>query len=283
MTGETTTRTRLCPYCANSIEEAAAKCSYCKADLLSGIAPKWLNRNETSSEPRINMISKKKLPIPAKFIWSVALLVVVLLAFFAGGYLQRSELSALSQANLKQLHAKDQIIQSQEAQLAQTRKQLDDNSNQLVEMKRKLEETQKTLAARQQQLAAASREVNRSTANRTVAVRRTASRGPETNASYPAPAAARRTVEPGVYEITQATSVYENPSSSARVISQIDRGTRINVVGTAGDWLEVRSNRGNPPGFVRSDDARLIGRANREGSGPRAARASGGLNGPSPQ
>jgi hypothetical protein len=275
MIGESTTQTRLCPYCANSIEEAAAKCSYCKADLLSGIAPKWLNRNETSSEPRVDMNSKKKIPIPAKFIWSVALLVVVLLAFFTGGYLQRSELSAISQANLNRLRAKDQVIQSQEAQLAQTRKQLEDNSNQLVEVKRKLEESQKALSASQQRLTLASREVDRSNATRSVAVRRTASRGPDTITSYPAPQAARRTVEPGVYEITRATSVYENPSSGARVISQIDKGTRINVVSSAGDWLEVRSNRGNPPGFVRFDDAQPIGRANREGPGTRAARASG--------
>jgi len=277
MIGESTTRTRLCPYCANSIEETAAKCSYCKADLLSGIAPKWLNRNETSSEPRVDVNSKKEFPIPSKFIWSVTLLVVVLLAFFAGGYLRRSELSAVSQANLKRLQAKDQVIHSQEAQLAQTRKQLDDNSNQLVELKRKLEESQKALSARQRRLAVASREVNRLNTTRSVAVRRTASRGPDTIASDPASAAVRRTVEPKVYEITQSTTVYENPSSTARVISQIGRGTRINVVSSTGDWLEVRSNRGNPPGFVRSDDARLL-----NAPGARAARASGSSIGSSP-
>jgi len=278
MNGESTARTRLCPYCANSIEEDAAKCSYCKADLLSGIAPKWLNRNETSSEPRVDMNSKKKFPIPAKFIWSVTVLFVVLLAFFAGGYLKRSELSAISQASLKQLQAKDQVIQSQEVQLAQSRKQLDDNSNQLVEMKRKLAESQKALSARQQRLAVPSHEVDRSSATRSAAVRRTVSRAPETIASYPASTAARQTVEPGVYEITQATSVYENPSSTSRVISQIDRGTRINVVSSTGDWLEVRSNRGNPPGFVRSNDARLL-----NAPGGRPARASRRSNGSSPQ
>lgn len=35
------------------------------------------------------------------------------------------------------------------------------------------------------------------------------------------------------------------------------------------DWLEVRSKHGNPPGYVGSDDARLIGRVNCET--PRAA------------
>ncbi|HZA56243.1 MAG TPA: SH3 domain-containing protein, partial [Candidatus Udaeobacter sp.] len=82
-----------------------------------------------------------------------------------------------------------------------------------------------------------------------------------TTASVPQPVA-RRTAEPGVYETTRATSVYENPSSASRVISQISSGTRINVVSSAGGWLEVRSKRGNPPGYVRSDDARLTDRAN---------------------
>jgi hypothetical protein len=40
------------------------------------------------------------------------------------------------------------------------------------------------------------------------------------------------------------------------VISKIESGTRINVVGSTGGWLEVRSRRGNPPGYVRADDAR---------------------------
>jgi hypothetical protein len=262
MIEESTTRTRLCPYCANSIDEDAAKCSYCKADLLSGIAPKWLNRDGPSSDPRAGLNRKKKFPIPSKFIWAVSLLVIVLLAFFAGGYLQRSELSAVTQANLKRLQAKDQVIQSHEDQLAQMRKQLDDNSNRLAEMKIKLEESQKVLSTTQRRQAVASREADRLNAPRSVAVRRAASRAPDTAASLAQPVAARRSVEPGVYETTQATSVYENPASTARVISQIGRGTRINVVSSAGDWLEVRSNRGNPPGYVRSDDARLIGRAN---------------------
>jgi septal ring factor EnvC (AmiA/AmiB activator) len=190
------------------------------------------------------------------------MLVVALIAFFAGGYIQRSEQLLSSQADLKQLQAKDQMIQSQEAQLAQTRQQLNENSNQLAELKTKLEESQKELMATQQRLGVAAREVDRMNASRSLPARRTASRAPDTAAPLPAPAAARRTAEPGVYETTQATSVYENPSSAARIISQIARGTRINVISSAGDWLEVRSKHGNPPGYVRSDDARQIARAN---------------------
>jgi len=278
MNGESTARTRLCPSCANNIEAAATQCTYCKADFLMGSVPNWLDRKAPSSEPRLGLNSKTKFPIPAKFIGSVILLVVVLLAFFAGGYLQRSELSAGAEANLKRLQAKDEIIQSQQDQFAQVQKQLSENASRLAEMKTKLEENQKALSVTQQRLAFATSEANRVNAPRSVAVRRTALGGPDTIASYPASSAARRTAEPGVYETTQATSVYENPSSTARVISQITRGTRINVVSSTGDWLEVRSNRGNPPGFVRADDARPL-----NVPGARTARASGRSIGSSPR
>jgi Bacterial SH3 domain len=262
MIEKSTTRTRLCPYCANSIEEDTAKCSYCKADLLSDYVPEWLKRDEPSSEPRVGPDNRKKSSIPAKFIWMAAMLVVALTAFFAGGYKQRNQLLLSTQVDLKQLQAKDQMIQSQEAQLAETRQQLNENSNQLAEMKTKLEESQKELSLTQQRLGAATREVDHRNASRSPAVRRTASRAPDTAASIPQPVAARRTAAPGVYETTRPTSVYENPSSASSVISQISRGTRINVVSSAGDWLEVRSKRGNPPGYVRSDDARLVGGVN---------------------
>ena len=253
MIGESTTPMQLCPYCANSVAADAAKCAYCKADLLSGIAPNWLNRSEPSSEPRVDETNKKKFTIPSKFVWSAAIFVVVLSAFFAGGYLQRRDLSLLSQASQKQLQAKDQIIEAQQAQLAQVQQQLSENANQLSATKSKLDESQKALSATQQRL---------SVVSRSVAVGRTASRAPATPPSPTQPVAARRSGEPGVYETTQATAVYENPSSSGRVISQIGKGTRINVVRSSGDWLEVRSNRGNPPGYVRTNDARPIARAN---------------------
>jgi septal ring factor EnvC (AmiA/AmiB activator) len=185
-----------------------------------------------------------------------------LIAFFAGGYIQRSELSLSLQANLKQLQAKDQMIQSQEAQLAQTRQQLNDASNQLAEMKSKVEESQKELSLAKQRVSTAARQAERPSVSRSPAAGRTVSRAPDTAASLPQPVAARQTAAPGVYETTRATSVYENPSSDSRAISQIGGGTRINVTSAAGGWLEVRSKRGNPPGYVRADDARVIGGAN---------------------
>jgi hypothetical protein len=261
MIGKSTTRTRLCPYCANSIAEDATDCSYCKTDFSSQSAPQWLKRDQPSSEPRISPDNRKRSSIPSKFMWPAAVLVVALIAFFAGRYAQRSQLLLSSQANSKQLQAKDQMIQSQEAQLAQTRQQLNENSNQLAEMKTKVEASQRELSLTQQRLGVATREADRLNASRSPAVRRTSSRAPDTAAS-PAPVAASRTAAPGVYETTRPTSVHENASSTSKVISQISGGTRINVVSSAGDWLQVRSKHGNTPGYVRSDDARPIARAN---------------------
>ena len=153
------------------------------------------------------------------------------------------------------------MIQSQEAQLAQTRQQLNENSNQLAEMNTKLDGSQKELSAIKQRLGSASREVDRLNASRSAAARRTASRVPDAGMSLPA-SAPRRTSDAGIYETTRDTTVYENPSPAARVITQIGKGTRISVVSSAGDWLEVRSKHGNPPGYVRSDEARPIARTN---------------------
>jgi hypothetical protein len=253
MIGESTAQTRLCPQCANSIAADAVDCPYCKADIPSQVMPQWLKRDAQSSQPRTSRDNRKRFPIPAKFIWITAMLGVALIGFFAGGYRQRSELALSSQANLKQLQGKDQIIQSQEGQLAQTRQQLNDTTNQLAEMKTKFAAGQKELSLTKQRVSAA--------ASRTPVARRTASPATHSAGSLPQRATARQTAAPGVYQTTRATSLYENPSSAARIISQIGGGTRINVVSTAGGWLEVRSKRGNPPGYVRSDDARQIGGA----------------------
>ncbi|MGZ9243458.1 MAG: hypothetical protein ACXW6K_23555 [Candidatus Binatia bacterium] len=259
MIGESTAQTRLCPDCANSIATDAANCPYCKAELSSQSTPQWLKRDGQSAQTSIGPENRKKFSIPAKYIWLTAMLVVALNAFFAGGYRERSEISLSAQANLKQLQGKDQIIQSQEGQLAQTRQQLNDSANQLAEMKVKLEASQKELSLAKQRVSAAAQQLDRPTASRSPVARRTASRATDAAGSLPQPATARPTAAPGVYETTRATAVYENPSSAARVISQIGGGTRINVVSSAAGWLEVRSKRGNPPGYVRADDARVIG------------------------
>ena len=256
---KTTVRARLCPQCANSIPEDATNCPYCKADLSSDLAPQWLNRNEPGLESR-RPSKTKRLPIPSKLIWMAAMLALALAAFFIGGYLQRQQSLLSSQDKLRELQAKDQIVQSLEKQLAQSRQELSDSSNHLAEARTKLEQSQKDLSLTQQRLGTATHEIDRLNTSRSQAAARTVSRPADSPPPRSAPA--KRAPDAGVYETTRATSVYEDPSASSRVVSQISKGTRINVVSSAGEWLEVRSKRGNPPGYIRSDDARFVGTAN---------------------
>jgi type IV secretory pathway VirB10-like protein len=61
-----------------------------------------------------------------------------------------------------------------------------------------------------------------------------------------------------VYETVRPTVVYAEPSTSSKVVSNIDSNVRLTVVGANNDWLELRSRLGNPPGFVRREHARPL-------------------------
>lgn len=80
-------------------------------------------------------------------------------------------------------------------------------------------------------------------------------------ATRPPVAAARRAGVGGIYQTTRSTTVFESPSASSQVIANIPGGTRIDVVNAKGDWLEVHSRRGNPPGFIRREDATFLEKA----------------------
>jgi len=67
--------------------------------------------------------------------------------------------------------------------------------------------------------------------------------------------ASRNTAAAGTYEAVRDTSVYESPSASSKVVASIPRGYTVTVVGSTGNWLEVRSRSGNPPGYIRRSDA----------------------------
>jgi hypothetical protein len=68
-------------------------------------------------------------------------------------------------------------------------------------------------------------------------------------------APSRSTAAAGTYEAVRDTSVYEAPSASSKIVASIPRGYTVEVVGSTGNWLEVRSKTGNPPGFIRRSDA----------------------------
>ncbi len=69
------------------------------------------------------------------------------------------------------------------------------------------------------------------------------------------PAAQNPSLEPRIYETVRNTAVFEEPSAASRKVATIPNGSRVRVVESTGDWLEVRSKQGRPPGFIRRDDA----------------------------
>lgn len=62
----------------------------------------------------------------------------------------------------------------------------------------------------------------------------------------------------GEYETTRSTVVFAEPRTESKKITMLNPGTRVLVVGSKGDWLEVRSRHGRPPGFIRRDNAMFI-------------------------
>ena len=259
-----TSRARLCPHCANSIEENAVKCPYCKAEFRSTEErPQWPSRDEMAGQPDRNRQ-------PASRAWTkramatlgASSIVVLALGLFSiAGYRQRNDARQLKEANPKQAHEREEKIMTLEGELKQLRQELDKSKKELTSLAAKLEENQKELSATQQRLTTATREAARVAAKRPAIAPGSSARSVKTPPS-PQAAPVRRSAEPGVYEVVRATTVREEPSTTARRVTEINKGTKITVVRTVGNWLEVRSKQGRPPGYVRLDDAILVTRTN---------------------
>ena len=259
LTAQIVARTRLCPNCANSIAEDAPKCPYCKTELGSSPTPQWPTRTAEVPQEATPKAETNKLSAKAKIILALGLLGLALGVFYLiGGHQERGDLVPAPPEKLKELQEKEQKIQTLEAQLAQTRQELQGRAGQLEKLQAKVDEGKQELSATRQQLNEAKREVERLSVSRVSSSPKPSARPVEPPPAVPA----RPASEPGLYETVRATSVYEEPSGSARVLSQIDKGTRVTVVRSMNGWLEVRSKQGNPPGFIRSDDAALVSRAN---------------------
>ena len=204
-------------------------------------------------------------------IFALLAIVVVLAAKTLRGQKSESVLSALPPEKSakalpdKDLADKDRRIQDLKSEIAELRKETEANSRRVKDLEAKLDETKKALSASQQKLKVAQKQADRVAAApppaksaarnmdpaQSPARERTAAKNAE-----PSPLPGwRRPAEPGAYEVIQDSAVLEKPSSSAREVALVQKGTTINVVGSQGEWLEVRTKHGKPPGYIRRDDA----------------------------
>jgi hypothetical protein len=176
-----------------------------------------------------------------------------------GGQQERRDLGpALSKAQME-AQEKDEKIKTLEEQLRRVRQQTQGNASEVEELKTKLAERQKDLAATRKRLTEANRELARLSASRAAPPPRSTTRPAESSAPAAPP---RRTAEPRLYETVRPTTVFAEPATSSRILSRISKGTQVTAVRSVGDWLEISSKHGNPPGFIRADDATLLSRGN---------------------
>ena len=260
---QSTIQTRLCPHCANSIALDTLTCPYCRASLSAAPGPQWPGQDKEPAAATIGP-QKEGIALGSKIILGLGLLVFALGVFLVGGHSERSNVAPLLEAKEKALQESEQKVKALEAQLAQTREELKGSAAQLEEIKTKLSVQEKSPVAAQHKRKDSRREVQR-LASRPAAAPLPPVRPREPTPSLPpaTPAPApRRAIEPGSYETVRSTSVHEEPLSSSRVVTRIGGGTQLTVVRGVGEWLEVRSKHGNPPGFVRAEDAKFVARAN---------------------
>ena len=158
------------------------------------------------------------------FVGVIALALVVFLAWKAFWRPNDRDSLALQQ---------EEKLRDMEDRVARLQKELEESSKQIASLQGGSDET--TSARR-----SAQRKVNNS--------RQEEARLADQN---PSP-------EPRLYQTVRSTSVFEEPSASSRKVGSIPNGTRVRVVGSTGDWLEVRSKQGRPPGFIQRDDAVLM-------------------------
>lgn len=197
--------------------------------------------------------------IPRLWIILVVLLTLGIVAVLAGkGFLgignKPDGENAALEGKSRELEEKERRIRGLESQIGQQRKDLEENSNRVAELQTRLEETGRALSATEQKLRIALRRADHPPT--------TPSRPQEKTISKPvepvSPPPWRRPSEPGSYEVIRPTAVFAEPSDFSRKVSTITKGTRVTVVGSVGEWLEVRSKHGNPPGFIRRDDAMYV-------------------------
>jgi Bacterial SH3 domain len=127
----------------------------------------------------------------------------------------------------------EEKLRDMEDRVARLQQELEESSKQIESLQAGSDETMRTRRS-------ARRNVN----NLRLEETRRADQNPSPGARY--------------YKTVRSTSVFDEPSASSQKVGSIANGTKVRVVGSTDDWLEVRSKQGRPPGFIRRDDAVLM-------------------------
>jgi TolA-binding protein len=130
------------------------------------------------------------------------------------------------------LQQQEEKIRDMEDRIARLQKELEESSKQIASLQAGTDETTRTRRSAQRNVNNSRREVTR----------------PADHNSSPE----------RFYQTVRSTSVFEEPSASSRKVGSITNGSKVRVVESTGDWLEVRSKQGRPPGFIKRDDAVLM-------------------------
>jgi len=248
---QSTIQSRLCPHCANSIALDTSTCPYCKANV-SEAPPQWPRPDEAPPQwpkpddaPPVDKaeFAREGMPLGSKIILVLGLFVFALGVYLVGGQNERSDLAPQLDAKQQELEDREAKIKALEEQLAQARQKLNVSAAQLEALHSQVADKDKSLAAAQTQVKGARRDVERLTSRANAA---------------PLPPAPRHSSAPGLYETVRPTGVYAEPLANSRVLTRISGGTQITVVRGVGEWVEVRSKHGNPPGCVHSADVKFV-------------------------
>jgi hypothetical protein len=178
--------------------------------------------------------------------WVVAISFSALILGLLGGMVVwrpdgKSEQFRLEAAALEE---KQKTIAALEERIASLRKELEDGANHIAKLQTRLKDAGGGIHAAEQELK------GRHPDGPTDTGRLSRRGGLTTNSGQP--------TNPVVYETSRTTSVYEKPSVSSMKLATIPEGTRVNVVGFTGEWLEIRSKHGKPPGFIQQADTRFV-------------------------
>jgi Bacterial SH3 domain len=135
-----------------------------------------------------------------------------------------------------------------------------DRDSLALQQEEKLRDMEDRVARLQQELEESSKQIEslQAGSNETTRARQSARRNVSNSRREETSLADQNRSPERFYQTVRSTSVFEEPSVSSRKVGSIANGTRVRVVGSSDDWLEVRSKQGRPPGFIRRDDAVLI-------------------------